>query len=227
MTVLFHFLVLTNILLGFNFYQIPQSQSIPGHLISSKSVEKIDLPQTSKLKKNYSSTPYAIYSTLKDRKGNRWFGTESSGVCKYHGKTFTWLDTPELGLAIRAIYEDKKGNIWIGNNGFGLFKYDGKQLTNFTQKFHLGNPDFQNNLKGKLGTMARVWSISEDKYGSLCIATIDAGLWKFTGKGFLNYTTKDGLLSNTITKLSTEKNGNLRIETDKGVNFFDGESILR
>jgi ligand-binding sensor domain-containing protein len=49
---------------------------------------KIEIPQTSKLTKNYSQTPYAVYCSYKDRKGNIWFGT-NSGITNYYGKTFT------------------------------------------------------------------------------------------------------------------------------------------
>jgi ligand-binding sensor domain-containing protein len=188
-------------------------------------MKAFQIPQTSRLTKSYSQTPYAIYCALKDRKGNIWFGTESRGVCKYDGKTFTWLDNEELGLAIRCIFEDKSGNIWMGNNGSGLFRYDGKTLTNFTKEHHLENIDFQITLKGKEGTLARVWTITEDPNGNLWIGTIDAGLWKYTGDKLTNYTVKDGLASNSIAALYCDKNGLLWIGCDNGITTFDGKAF--
>lgn len=201
---------------GFNGQQFSTLQSVSN---------KIIIPQTSKLTKSYSQTPYAIYCTYKDSKGNTWFGTESRGVCKYDGKTFTWLDNEELGLAIRSIFEDKKGNIWIGNNGNGLFRYNGKTLTNFTKENKLENPDFQTTLKGKEGTLARVWTITNDKIGNLWIGTIDAGLWKYDDKVLTNYTIKDGLSSNSISTVFCDNNGNLWIGAENGVTIYDGKTF--
>lgn len=194
-----------------------------GNYYQEKSLKKFQIPQTSKLTKTYSQAPYAIYCSFKDSKGNIWFGTESRGVCKYDGKTFTWLDNEELGLAVRSIFEDKSGNIWIGNNGYGLFRYDGKTLINFTKEHKLENPDFQTTLKGKEGTLARVWTITEDKQGNLWIGTIDAGLWKYDGKVLTNFTTKDGLASNSISAVFCDNNGYLWIGTGNGITNYDGK----
>lgn len=196
-----------------------------GNYYQDKSLHTFQIPQTSKLTKSYSQTPYAVYSSYKDSKGNIWFGTESRGVCKYDGKIFTWLDNEELGLAVRSIFEDKNGNIWIGNNGNGLFRYDGQILTNFTREHKLENPDFQTTLQGKEGTLARVWAIAEGKNGDLWIGTIDAGLWKYDGKTLTNYTTKDGLTSNSISTIFCDNNGKLWIGVDNGITIYDGETF--
>ncbi|MBL7937094.1 MAG: hypothetical protein JNM51_14900, partial [Bacteroidia bacterium] len=69
---------------------------------------------------------YAVYSILKDKKGNVWFGTQAQGVCRYDGKTFTWFTEKGLsGSAVLGLFEDSKGNLWFGNNGAGLFRWDG------------------------------------------------------------------------------------------------------
>lgn len=194
-----------------------------GNYYQNKSLFEFQIPQTSKLTKSYSQTPYAVYCSLKDSKGNIWFGTESRGVCKYDGKKFSWLDNEELGLAIRSIYEDNRGNIWIGNNGYGLFYYDGKTLTNFTKEHKLDDPNFRTTMQGKEGTLSRVWSITNDIDGHLWIGTIDAGLWKYDGKTLTNYTKKDGLTSDSISTLFYDNSGNLWIGTDNGVTIYDGK----
>lgn len=188
-------------------------------------LNKLPLTQTSRLTKNYSQTPYAVYCSLKDSKGNIWLGTESRGVCKYDGKNFTWVDDPELVLAIRCIFEDSKGNIWIGNNGYGLFRYDGKVLTNVTKQHKLENPRFLTTLEGKEGTLARVWSITEDKQGNLWIGTIDAGLWKYNGKEMVNFTPKDGLPGMVVSAVFCDSKGNIWIGSDTGVTVFDGKGF--
>ncbi|GAA4314265.1 hypothetical protein GCM10023149_10370 [Mucilaginibacter gynuensis] len=174
---------------------------------------------------------YAVYYTFKDSKGNVWFGTQTKGVCRFNGKTFTWFTDKGLsGPAVRAIYEDKHGNLWFGNNGYGLFKYDGKTLVNFTAQHKLGNPEFMKkgslSVKSNPGTMARVWTIAEDKTGNLWIGTIDAGVWRFDGKNLTNYTVKDGLPSDVVNTIFKDKLGRLWFGTEgTGLVTFNGTSF--
>lgn len=173
--------------------------------------------------------PYSIYSTLADRSGNVWFGTESKGVCRYDGKSFTYLTEKDLsGPAVRTIFEDRSGNLWFGNNGGGLYRYDGKTLANITEEKGLGNPDF---LKGHLqterpGTLARVWSINQDTAGNIWIGTIDCGLWKYDGTSLRNYTIRDGLTGNSIWTIFKDRSGELWfVANGKSVCRYDGKKF--
>ncbi|OWY20879.1 hypothetical protein C7N43_13175 [Sphingobacteriales bacterium UPWRP_1] len=161
--------------------------------------------------------PYDVYSTLVDKDGNVWFGTQSKGVCRYNGETFSYLTDKDLaGPAVRSIFQDKAGNLWFGNNGGGLFRYDGKTLTNITEEKGLSNPGFLRGDKftDKPGTLARVWAINEDKEGNIWIGTIDAGLWVYDGTRLTNYTTKDGLTGNAIWTIYKDKKGELWFVTN-------------
>lgn len=175
----------------------------------------------------FNLSPYAVYSILKDKKGNLWFGTHAKGVCRYDGKSFTWFTEKGLsGPAVLSLFEDSKGNIWFGNNGAGLFRYDGKSLVNFTEEKELGNKEFRASGKSGLGTLARIYSINEDNYGNLWIGTVDAGVWKYNGKDLTNYTTKDGLTSNAVNTIYKDKKGDLWFGTDEnGVCKFNGKSF--
>lgn len=174
---------------------------------------------------NYS--PYAVYCILKDRNGNVWFGTQERGVCRYDGRSFTWLTGHGLdSAAVRCIFEDRNGTIWIGNNGLGLFRYDGKTLTNFTEEKKLKNPGFLKYMKGENGPLACVWTITDDKQGNLWIGTIDAGVWMYDGEKMTNYTTKEGLGINSIWTIYRDKNDDILFGTDgAGVYTFDGHSF--
>lgn len=155
--------------------------------------------------------PYSMYSALIDQAGILWLGTQSKGVCRYDGKTPTYLVDKDLaGPAVRTLFQDKKGILWFGNNGGGLYRYDGKTLSNITEEKGLGNPEFlKGQLHNKPGSLARVFSIHEDRAGNLWIGTIDAGLWRYDGTTLLNYTTKDGLPGNSIWKIYKDKAGEL------------------
>jgi ligand-binding sensor domain-containing protein len=96
-----------------------------------------------------------------------------------------------------------------------LFCYDGKTLRNITEENGLENLEFRKGIpNNKMGSLARVWSINDDKQGNIWIGTIDAGVWKYDGKKLINYTTKDGLAGNSIWKIYKDNNGELWFVTD-------------
>ena len=175
----------------------------------------------------YEFSRYGVYSILKDKKGNLWIGTQGQGVCRFDGKSFTWFSEKGLaGPAVLALFEDKKGNIWFGNNGSGLFCYDGKSLSNFTHVKGLSNAEFKTTGKSGPGTLARIYSINEDKTGNLWFGTVDAGVWRYDGINLTNYTTKNGLTSNAINTIYKDKNGDLWFGTDgDGICRFNGKTF--
>lgn len=154
--------------------------------------------------------PYSIYSTLTDKAGNLWLGTQERGVCRLDGKSITWFTEEGLDkAAVRTLYQDRSGTIWAGNNGAGLFRFNGKSFENLTKEMGLENPDFLRKLKAKEGTLARPWTMNEDSEGNLWIGTIDAGVWKWDGKKLRNYTAKDGLASNSVWSIFRNSDGEL------------------
>ncbi len=172
---------------------------------------------------------YAVYSILKDRKGNLWLGTQAQGVCRYDGKSFTWFtEDGLLGPAVLGLFEDSKGNIWIGNNGAGLFRYDGKTMINFTEEKGLSNEEFRISGKAGPGTLSRIYSINEDNSGNIWIGTVDAGVWRYDGINLKNYTAKDGLISIAVNTIYKDKNGELWFGTDDdGVYRFNGITFIK
>ena len=191
------------------------------------SLDESDYNSTQTQSSPYQLSRYAVYSILKDRNGNVWFGTQAQGVCRYDGKSFTWFTEKGLeGPAVLGLFEDSKGNIWIGNNGSGLFRYDGKSLINFTEEKGLGNPEFKVSGKSGPGTLARVYTINEDNDGNLWIGTVDAGVWKYDGKNLTNYTTKDGLTSDAVNIIYKDQSGELWFGTDAdGMCRFNGKTF--
>jgi ligand-binding sensor domain-containing protein len=177
----------------------------------------------------YNLSRFAVYSVLKDKKGNVWFGTQAQGVCRYDGKSFTWFTEKGLeGSAVLGLFEDSNGILWFGNNGAGLFRYDGKSLVNFTEEKRLGNSEFKVSGKSGPGTLARIYAINEDNSGNLWVGTVDAGAWKYDGNNLTNYTTKNGLPSNAINVIYKDRVGELWFGTDgDGICKFNGESFTR
>lgn len=115
-----------------------------------------------------------IRNMLEDSQGNFWFGTNSYGVCRYDGESFTYLNT-EHGLGgnqIRGIVEDSAGNLWFATQG-GVSRYDGDPISNFTKRDGLSDND--------------VWGIYLDKAGNLWFGTV-AGACRYDGKAFAPFT---------------------------------------
>ncbi len=182
------------------------------------------LPFNSSGKDPFTLSRYSVYFILKDKKGNVWFGTQAEGVCKFDGKTLTWFKEKGLaGPAVLGIFEDSKGTLWFGNNGAGLFRFDGETLTNFTEEMGLNNDDFIATGEPKLGTLARVYTINEDDTGNIWIGTVDAGIWKYNGEKLTNYTTDNGLTSNSVNTIYKDNLGELWFGTDSnGICKFNG-----
>jgi signal transduction histidine kinase/ligand-binding sensor domain-containing protein len=165
--------------------------------------------------KNYSSdnglTLDAINCGIIDQRGHLWFGTNSGGVSRFDGETFTTYSTVE-GLAdniVRTIFEDSNGIIWFGTIGWGISSFDGYSFTSYSTTDGLVN-DY-------------VYGIAEDDAGNIWFGT-GGGLSRFDGEEFTNFTTAEGLPSNEIVSVVKGPNGLIWIGTENnGVFTYDGK----
>jgi ligand-binding sensor domain-containing protein len=175
----------------------------------------------------FSLSSSSVYSLLKDKKDQVWFGTQAEGVCMFDGKKLSWFKEKGLaGPAVLAIFEDSKGNMWFGNNGAGVFLFDGSKIKNITQEAAvLGTKKNALDITERK-SLTRVYSINEDLFGNIWIGTVDTGVWKYDGSSFTNYTTQDGLTSNAINTIYRDRAGELWFGTDShGICKFNGNSF--
>lgn len=149
---------------------------------------------------NASYNPYGIYNVYQDNQGSVWFGTASLGVCRYDGKTTSWLFEEHLtttpagaDFGIRSILEDKNGDYWFCNtryryqiipenseiNESGLLNYSREKGVGYSRDN--GEMDFPYFM-----------SIAEDDGGDLWMATYGYGVWRYDGKQLVHYPLKDG-----------------------------------
>jgi ligand-binding sensor domain-containing protein len=164
-----------------------------------------------------------------------WFATYA-GVFGYNGKDFHIItdetlgyDRIQEGLHIRSILEDSKGRLWIGNNNIGVLLKEGDVIVNFSDKHHLIHSNSKRNAeKSPPGTLEHVFVIAEDSKGNIWFGDRDGGIWKYDGKSFANYTTKDGLDHAFAISIYEDRNGELWFGTvDGGVYTFNGRSFVR
>ncbi len=157
-----------------------------------------------------------------DRAGNIWFG---------HYRFFLSVYNPERGSITHFnpkyeeafswrfwnMLEDRAGNMWfVGTNA--IIQYDGTYWTTFSNKLGL--------------EVVIVFSVLEDKKGTLWFGTSDGGLLRFepdesdSGGDFTHFTQKEGLVGNTVLPLVEDRNGHIWIGTTMGLSVYDGKRFI-
>ncbi len=72
---------------------------------------------------------------------------------------------------------------------------------------------------------SEVNSLAEDEFGYLWVGTQGGGLSRFDGKEFKAYTTRDGLLNNSVGHVHIDQRGNIWTTHTKGLSRFDGATF--
>lgn len=189
-----------------------------------------------------------VFALQEDKDGNLWIGTDK-GVCVYDGvkfKTYA-LDSLESQVII-ALTIDQKGNIWLGTVA-GLYLFDGKSFNNQNALFPKNIPnrrvnclfsDKKDNLWIGLDnqiiclgeettswgyqngyTGGKVNAISQDHQENLWLAT-SRGVFVFDGKTFSRLNTGNGLKSNFVQSLFTDRDHKTWLAyQDKGLSVFN------
>src|SRR5438045_3937435 len=63
------------------------------------------------------------------------------------------------------------------------------------------------------------------KTGDYWFGSNDRGVYRYDGKTLVNFTTKDGLVSNQIRGVQEDKAGNIYFTTYEGISRFDGRAF--
>lgn len=178
--------------------------------------------------------PYEVYSIYKDSKGNMWFGTGTFGVCRYDGKSFSWLyedhltNVPNGGsFGIRSVTEDKDGKFWICNTNYRYsvspdnIKDNDKVLIKYERQ--KGIEDVKStDGKNRIYFM----SATNDNDGNLWLASYDEGVCCFNGETTKQYIVKDGAKNATIFSIYKDNKGGLWLGThEAGAYKFNGQTF--
>lgn len=197
-----------------------------------KYVQRLKFPKTKEgddyLAKfpNVNYSPYDVYNIYKDSKGNVWFGTAALGVCRYNGKSFTWISEKELefdvetAFGIRSIIEDSDGKFWFSNSlhRFNFFGQD--STTNYLKENGIGSLDGK-----KDGDLVAIISMEKDK-NDLWMATYNKGVYCYNGQQITHYPVKDNGQDITVFSIYKDNNGKLWLGThENGAFTFNGKSF--
>ncbi len=174
-------------------------------------------------------SPSGVYSIYEDRRGHLWFGTAAAGLCRYDGRSFSWMyeealtTTPSGGeFGIRSIYEDRAGDFWICNTRqrFAIApeprRVDGADLLQYEKKE--GLPGARADTDPNFAFYA---SMTEDPEGALWMACGSRGVWRYDGEVVTRYPVGDGAY---VLSIHCDRDGNLWVGSlEHGIHRFDGE----
>jgi len=157
--------------------------------------------------------PKLVVTALEtDKNGKVWAGTLDGLVSyDYDNQSINYY-TQSSGLAgndITALFSDSKNRLWIGSRGAGL-----TLLTDTA--FSIPS----------LGETFTVTCMLEDQKGQLWVGTEAQGILVIdpqTNTIVKTYKESDGLLANLINLLSSDKQNNIYIGTNKGLNVYKVE----
>ncbi|MFZ2540136.1 MAG: two-component regulator propeller domain-containing protein [Gallionella sp.] len=187
---------------------------------------------------------YWVYSFANQRNGDLWIGTWA-GVNHVDLKTmkFTTYVKELINEWVYGIAVDKQDRVWFGTEG-GVSMFDGKIWRSWNHKDGMGAPN-SNSLQAStntgLGTRSRhdLSMLSEDGKStynpnyvfciqvvpdqSVWVGTWGAGVSRFDGTEWHNYTTSDGLAGNIVYSMAQDPNGVLWFGTNRGISRYDGK----
>ena len=155
--------------------------------------------------------------------GPVWIATRDGNIFRYDGITFhRFTKYRELeDVSISTIYCAPDGIVWFGTEESGIYRYDeqNEKLDNFTSE------------KDGLASNT-VSAMCSDSKGGVWFATVrmmaiyhsnGTGVSYYNGKEFINFTTDDGLASDTINAIHCGSDGKTWFGTDQlGVSGYDG-----
>lgn len=150
-------------------------------------------------------TNLAPRSTLADRDGSLWIGTNGDGLIRFRDRPIHMFNTAD-GLPNNvpmAVLERHDGTIWVGNNCGGLSRFDGKRFVTYAEK------------DGLLNTC--VWALAEDGNDALWIGTWGGGAFRFKDGKFEQYAQRQGLPGDRVRSIVAAPDGSIWFASNEGL----------
>jgi ligand-binding sensor domain-containing protein len=190
----------------------------------------------------------AVTAIAEDQNGGIWIGTygyQSGGLSRFERGHLTKVAPSDGSEAsgVSDIHSDRSGRFWIGRYE-GLFLWDSQTLvakrqTPSTEIVSIAeNPDgslwlasprgllkyskAQVEAKALLprGTDAKTYRVLVDRDGGLWIATLGQGLFHIGAGRIERMTRSDGLSSDRVLALFEDREGNIWVGTQNGIDRF-------
>jgi ligand-binding sensor domain-containing protein len=187
---------------------------------------------------------YWIYTFANDKQGNVWIGTWA-GANKYDLKSgrFTTYVKELINEWVYGLDVDDQGRIWFGTEG-GVSVFDGKAWRSWSHKDGLGvangsrlpaspNTGLGTRTRHDLTTLLQgkqtynpnyVFSLMVARDQGVWAGTWGAGVGRWDGTRWTNYSTKDGLSGDIVFAITQDSSGAMWFGTNNGVSRFDGKT---
>jgi len=149
-----------------------------------------------------------VFQAIYENDGEMWVGTDR-GLLQY--QRYRWIALLP-GFSVNAILEDPGGKLLFGTDQ-GLIRYDGSQVYQWVI-----------NLENTVKMNPVVTALSWDLNGHLWVGTQSDGLFYNNGKGWRQFDTTDGIPTNQIRKIYTDRFGAVWIAAVSGP---DGGALMR
>lgn len=162
----------------------------------------------------------AVRGIVQDQAGDVWIACDA-GVSRYRQGVLT---TFKLGETVAdndawSLLLDHAGTLWVGTRT-GVRRFDAGTFTPFTL------PAATTPIGSSLVAPGIVLDMHQDQAGNIWFATDGAGLYRYDGTAFLNYSTADGLGSNQVLCVHADRRGRIWLGTNGGgVTRIDGAAI--
>jgi|GEM_PF-1176407 len=162
-----------------------------------------------------------LRAIIQDKNGNIWCGTDGGGVNKISVTSFDYKIPEEVmdNNRIRPILKDKKGNIWLGTDDGHVGKLEAEQKQRGERLFTYYKIQDKFIAKGQR-------SLLQDKKGNIWIGTTGAGIIKYDGTNFTNYSLGTSVEKQAIFDMLEDKKGNIWFGTRDGdIARYDGKDF--
>ena len=167
-----------------------------------------------------SYSPYQVYTTHKDSKGNVWFGTATFGPGRFDGRSVRWMMERELmeiddgpAPGIRSIVQDKNGDFWFSANVNHKYQVS-EDYVSAQNSISLDYGKLQGiNTELQTGMNPYFMAMVEDHLGRFWMATHRNGVWQYDKGTLKHYPVKVGDDSVLIHRISKDNHGDLWLTT--------------
>ena len=173
--------------------------------------------------RNIGSLPETTSQLVVDSKGNIFIATQN-GVFIWNGNELRKAGTDDK--FIHRLFLDRTDHLWTGEYGGGLHRYS---LSYTNNEVRLQHQEYIEHIQKSLPPLFQIRSISEDVNGNIFAGTRYNGLFIMKVKNgkteLINHFDKtNGLKSNAIWSLASDRLGNTWIATGNGLQSISEEN---
>ena len=152
-----------------------------------------------------------VNALLLDRHGTLWIGTWGGGLARMHsGRIEPYPGDAASHQYVNTLFESRSGDLWIGTTD-GLLVRTDRGLTDMTSA---------------RGFPVSVEAIHEDSDGLLWFGTRREGLYRYDGRGLMQYTVRNGLFDNLVGTIVEDDRGNFWMTCNKGIFMVPRRQLL-